>query len=50
MDRRSLVERIVATHAAFMDAIERVLGAPANSLQRADAEAVSPWLTALDEY
>jgi hypothetical protein len=49
MDTRSLVERIVASHAAFLDAIERVLGAPANSLQRAQAGAVSPWITALEE-
>jgi AcrR family transcriptional regulator len=48
-DRQSLVERIVATHAAFTEAIERVLGAPANSFQRADAEVVSPWITALEE-
>jgi len=49
VNRLSLVEQIVATHAAFAEAIERVLGAPANSFQRADAEAVSPWITALEE-
>ncbi len=48
-DWQSLVERIVATHAAFTEAIERVLGAPPNSFRRADAEAVSPWITALEE-
>lgn len=48
-DRSSRIERIVATHAAYMEAIERVLAAPPNSFQRADAEAVMPWITALEE-
>ena len=48
-DRQGRVERIVATQAAYMEAIERVLGAPPDSLQRADAEAVMPWITALEE-
>jgi AcrR family transcriptional regulator len=43
----SCIEGIVATHAAYMDAIERVLGAPANSLYRADAKAVKQWVAAL---
>lgn len=30
-------------HAAYLDAIERVLGAPANSLRRGDAAAVGVW-------
>jgi TetR/AcrR family transcriptional regulator, transcriptional repressor for nem operon len=46
-DRPGRVEAIVATHAAYMDAIERVLGAPPNSLSRADAEAVMVWVAAL---
>ena len=46
-DRRSSIEGIVATHAAYMEAIERVLGAPPNSLYRADAEAAMVWVTAL---
>jgi AcrR family transcriptional regulator len=41
------VEAIVATHAAYMEAIERVLGAPANSLYRAGAEVVMVWVTAI---
>ncbi len=49
-DRQSLVDRIVDTHAGFMEAIERVLGAPANSFQRADPGLVSPWITALEEH
>ncbi len=42
-----IVAGIVATHAAYMDAIERVLGAPPNSLYRTDAEAVKVWVAAL---
>jgi AcrR family transcriptional regulator len=49
VDRPQLVERILATHAAFTEAIERVLGAPRNTFQRADAEAVLPWITALEK-
>lgn len=46
-ERDELRAEIVATQAAFMDAVERVLGAPANSFSRADAEAVNIWLAAL---
>lgn len=46
-DEPRCVEGIVTTHAAYMDAIERVLGAPPNSLYRADAEAVKVWVNAL---
>ncbi len=42
-----IVASIVAAHAAYMDAIERVLGAPSDSLYRADAEAVKVWVAAL---
>jgi AcrR family transcriptional regulator len=42
-----LVSEIVTTHAAYMDAIERVLGAPANSLTRTDAAAVNLWVNEL---
>jgi AcrR family transcriptional regulator len=38
------IEDIVRTHAAYMDAIERVLDAPPNSLYRVDAEAVNVWV------
>ncbi|MFN8443494.1 MAG: TetR/AcrR family transcriptional regulator [Caldilineaceae bacterium] len=41
------VDAIVATHAAYMDAIERVLGASPNSLLRTDAEAVKIWAMTL---
>ncbi len=46
-DDQRLIEEIVATHAAYMDAIERVLGAPPRSFYRADAEAVNVWVAAL---
>jgi AcrR family transcriptional regulator len=46
-DEPRRVEAIVTTHAAYMDAIERVLGAPAHSLYRADAEAVMVWVKEL---
>ena len=35
---------IVATHAAYMEAIERVIGASADCLYRTDAEAVKTWV------
>lgn len=41
------VEDIVAVHAAYMDAIERVLGMPTGSLYRTNAEAVKVWVAAL---
>ncbi|MFU8772205.1 MAG: TetR/AcrR family transcriptional regulator [Anaerolineales bacterium] len=41
------IEEITSTYAAYMSAIERVLGSPPNSLQRPDAvEAVKMWVTA----
>jgi AcrR family transcriptional regulator len=46
-DEQRSIEAIVATHAAYMDAIERVLGAPSDSLYRNDAEAVKTWVVAL---
>jgi TetR/AcrR family transcriptional repressor of nem operon len=48
-DDQHLIEEIVATHAAYMDAVERVLGAPPHSFYRADAEAVHVWVAALRE-
>jgi hypothetical protein len=41
------IEEIVATHAAYMDAIERMLGVPPHSFSRASAEAVNVWVAAL---
>jgi hypothetical protein len=46
-DVGEIVGSIVATHAADMEAIERVLGAPPHSFYRTDAEAVSVWVAAL---
>lgn len=40
---------IIAVHAAYMEAVERVLGAPPNSLLRADISAVEAWLKAIRE-
>jgi AcrR family transcriptional regulator len=40
-------KEIAATHAAHIEAIERYLGAPAGTLYRADAPAVSSWIAAL---
>lgn len=38
---------ILNAYTAYMDAVERVLGAPAHSLCRADADAVKVWTEAL---
>jgi AcrR family transcriptional regulator len=48
LDQHRRVEAIVAIHAAYMEAIERVLGAPPNSLYRAHAPAVMVWAAALE--
>lgn len=39
-----IIDSIVDVHAAYMDAIERMLGAPTNSLYRADAEMARLWV------
>ena len=44
------IEQFLATHAAYLEAIERVLGAAPNSLERGDAEAVTPWVMALGSH
>ena len=46
-DEAACIQALVATHAAYMDAVERVLGAPAQSLARADTAAVRGWVAAL---
>ncbi len=46
-DEQRGIEAIIATHAAYMEAIERVLGAPPNSLRRIDGEMVEMWVAAL---
>jgi AcrR family transcriptional regulator len=44
---RRCTEGIIASHDAYMDAIERVLGAMPNSLARSDARAIKKWVRAL---
>lgn len=44
---RRLVEAVVSVHAAYMDAVERVLGAAPDSLYRVDSAAVQVWVTQL---
>ena len=46
-DDQRLIEEIVATHAAYMDAVERVLGAPSHSFYRTHAAGVKIWVAAL---
>lgn len=48
-DKQYILENIIAVYDAYMDAIERVLGAPANSLRRTDVEAMEAWLTASND-
>jgi len=44
---KDIIDRIVETHAAYIEAIERVLGAPLHSLHRTDTEAVKVWVNAI---
>lgn len=44
-DKEQVVGQLVETHAAYMDAVERVLGAPPHTLYRAKIEEVRTWLT-----
>jgi AcrR family transcriptional regulator len=46
-DAERCISAIVSSHDGYMDAVERVLGAPANSFVRASAEAVIVWVTAM---
>jgi AcrR family transcriptional regulator len=51
-DERRLAEQIVAVHTAYLDAIERVLGAPPGVFRRTDStdsEAVGFWAAVLRE-
>lgn len=41
------VASIVGTHAAYMEAIERLLGAPPGALERADPSVIKAWIAAL---
>ncbi len=44
-DNPSWTAEIIATHTAYMDAIERVIGAPTHSFSRLDADVVKAWVT-----
>jgi AcrR family transcriptional regulator len=48
-DNVQIINEIIAVHAAYMDAIERVLGAPPHSFYRADMEAVSVWAAFMND-
>lgn len=48
-DDQHLIEEIVALHIAYMDAIERVLGAQPYSFSRADIDVVNVWVAAMRE-
>lgn len=48
-DEERVIEEIAATHAAYMEAIERVLGASPHSFSRLDAPVVRVWVRALRE-
>lgn len=48
-DESSCADEIVATHAAYMEAIERVLGAARRSLPRTTVAAVKVWIKAVRE-
>jgi AcrR family transcriptional regulator len=41
------IEEIISTYVAYMEAVERMLGVPPNSLARTDTDAVQVWVQAL---
>jgi AcrR family transcriptional regulator len=46
-DEQHFSKEVLALHTAYVDAIERVLGAPSGTLRRADAGAVAFWIRAM---
>jgi hypothetical protein len=46
-DTTPIIEEIVSVHEAYMDALERTLGAPSHSLYRAKAEEVNIWVNTI---
>ncbi len=44
LDERRMVDDTLSLQAAFLDAVERVLGAPRDTLRRADRSAVDLWV------
>jgi hypothetical protein len=49
-DEGRFIEDMLAIQAAFLDAIERVLGAAPNTLERADAGKVKQWVKAMRDH
>lgn len=47
-DKQRCIDGIVRSHAAYMDAVERVIGAPANAFYRVDDAAVRIWVSAIE--
>ncbi len=47
-DQQRCIDGIVRSHAAYMDAVERVIGAPSNSFYRVDDAAVRIWVSAIE--
>jgi len=48
-DDQRVIAEIIATHAAYMDAVERGLGALPHSFYRADVDVVNVWVATLRE-
>jgi AcrR family transcriptional regulator len=46
-DDERWIEQLVSSHNAYMDAIERILGAPPHSFYLTDTEAVKVWVVAM---
>jgi len=45
-DKQRSVETVIAVYYAYMEAIERILGAPSNCLYRAGVDAIKVWMEA----
>lgn len=48
-DKQFTLKHTIAVYDAYMDAIERVLGAPTGSLPRTDVQAIEAWLDASND-
>jgi AcrR family transcriptional regulator len=48
-DKQRTIENGIAVYDAYMGAIERVLGAPTDSLRRTDIEAITTWVDTLND-
>ncbi|MFD2053116.1 hypothetical protein ACFSQT_08315 [Mesorhizobium calcicola] len=49
-DERYFVKEALALHTAYVNAIERVFGAPPDTLRRADASVVEFWIKAMRDH